>query len=135
MKLFKSFLILILLVFSGSCFAQRKFTGTFSNGYTGGKLSFVLSPDGKQIQKFTFNGYWRCGGSTEHITAGPESSFAVVNGKIKATIAEPENGGSSAFRFNLEGAVSGKQANGVFRMSITGLACDTYNLNWTAKSN
>lgn len=115
--------------------AQTKFRGTFSNGYKGAKLSFTLSADGKQIQQFTFDGYWRCGTSTEHITAGPSKNFKVVNGKIQDVIVDPENGGSSAFRFSLDGLVKGKQANGTFRMSITGLSCDTYKLSWTAMAN
>jgi hypothetical protein len=113
---------------------QQKFNGTFSNGYKGGKLSFVLSADKKWIKDFTFTGHWRCGGSTESITAGPEKAFPVKNGQVDAVISDPENGGSSAFRFNLKGTIRGNTANGAFRMSITGLSCDTYLLNWTANS-
>lgn len=134
MKIKKTLFITALFFLSLTAFAQKKFTGTFSNGYKGAKLSFILSPNGKEIKDFTFQGYWRCGGSTELITAGPEKSFPVVNGKIKSIIVEPENGGSSAFRFNIEGLLSGKQASGTFRMSITGLSCDTYELKWTAQT-
>jgi hypothetical protein len=125
-------LTLLLAILSCTCFAQKKFTGAFSNGYKGAKLTFTLSADGKQIKDFVFDGYWRCGSSIEHIKAGPDQNFAVVNGKVQGVILDPENGGSSAFRFNLEGTITGKTAKGTFRMSITGLSCDTFKLNWTA---
>lgn len=134
MKQIKYILALALLTAGLSGYAQKKFSGTFSNGYKGAKLSFTLSADGKQITDFTFDGYWRCGGSTEHIKVGPDKPFEVKNGKVKGVITDPENGGASAFRFDLEGLINGKQANGTFRMSITGLSCDTYKLNWTAKA-
>ena len=134
MRFNKILLITVLCFFGNTVFAQKKFTGTFSNGYKGAKLSFILSANGKEIKDFTFEGYWRCGGSIELITSGPEKSFPVVNGKVNSIIVEPENGGSSAFRFNIEGLINGKQASGTFRMSITGLSCDTYKLNWTAKT-
>lgn len=113
---------------------QQQFSGNFSNGYKGAKLSFVLSADKKAISDFTFAGYWRCGGRTENITTGPEKKIPVKNGEVHAVITDPENGGSSAFRFNLNGIIKEKTASGTFRMSITGLSCDTYVLNWTAKS-
>ncbi|TCC94417.1 hypothetical protein EZ428_06495 [Pedobacter frigiditerrae] len=132
MKHLKIYFALCLISIGFNAFSQKKFVGTFSNGFKGAKLSFTLTADGKQVQSFTFDGYWRCGGSTEHIKAGLEKSFSVVNGKIQGVILDPENGGASAFRFNLEGVVNGKHANGTFRMNITGLSCDTYKLNWTA---
>lgn len=134
MNLIKYTLTLALFACGLSGYAQKKFTGTFSNGYKGAKLSFTLSANGKQITDFTFDGYWRCGGSTEHIKVGPDKAFEVKNGVVKGIIIDPENGGASAFRFDLEGIINGKQANGTFRMSITGLSCDTYKLNWTAKA-
>jgi hypothetical protein len=129
----KYYLLTILLFGMLTAFAQKKtFTGTFSNGYKGAKISFELSKDGKKIENLTFNGYWRCGSSTELITAGPEKPIPVVNGKIASVITDPENGGASAFRFDIQGTVKGNTASGTFRMSITGLSCDTYKLNWTA---
>ncbi|HEY1024852.1 MAG TPA: hypothetical protein VGE26_06780 [Sphingobacteriaceae bacterium] len=131
-------LLLIMMLagfsFNGSA-QQKKFTGIFSNGYKGSKISFMLSADGKQLKDLTFDGHWRCSGSTEQITVGPEKSFRVVNGKVKGVITDPEDGGASAFRFEIDGVVNGKQASGTFRMSITGLSCDTYKLQWTAKAS
>lgn len=125
--------MLAVLAFSGQA-QQKKFTGTFSNGYKGSKISFTLSADGKQLKDLTFDGHWRCSGSTEQITVGPDKSFAVTNGKVKGVITDPEDGGASAFRFEIDGLIKGKQASGTFRMSITGLSCDTYKLQWTAKA-
>src|SRR5699024_10395013 len=113
-------------------YAQKKFTGTFSNGFTGSKISFTLSKDGQTIKNLTFSGHWRCGSSTEQITVGPEKVVPVKNGVIKSVIVDPENGGASAFRFDVKGNVKGNSASGTFRMSITGLSCDTYLLKWTA---
>jgi len=113
---------------------QQQFTGTFSNGYKGARISFVLSADKKTIKDLTFTGHWRCSGSIESISAGPEKPIPVKNGEVRAVITDPENGGSTAFRFQFEGNIKGNSANGNFRMSITGLSCDTYLLNWTAKS-
>lgn len=114
-----------------SC-AQRHFAGKFSNGYTGATVSFTVSADGKWLTDLQFNGYWRCSGNTEQITAGPDQTLPIVNGEVKGVIVDPENGGSSAFRFALEGKLGAKAASGTFRMSIAGLSCDTYLLNWTA---
>lgn len=127
--------LLVLGFVTTACFGQKKkFIGTFSNGYKGAKISFELSKDGKSVENLTFTGYWRCGSSTEQITAGPEKSIPVKGGKVQAVVVDPENGGSSAFRFEIDGNVSGNTASGTFRMSITGLSCDTYKLNWTASS-
>lgn len=132
----KRYFLLTALVFTIalSAFGQQRFTGAFSNGYKGGKVSFLLSADKKTISDFTFTGHWRCSGSVESITAGPEKAFPVKGGVVDAVITDPEGGGASAFRFAIKGTLSGKAASGTFRMSITGLSCDTYLLNWTAQS-
>ena len=128
--LFTTLAVIATLAASG----QQRFSGTFSNGYKGGRLSFVLSADKKTISDFTFTGHWRCSGSVESITAGPEKAFPVKSGAVDVVLTEPEGGGASAFRFAIKGTVSGKTASGTFRMSIAGLSCDTYLLNWTAQS-
>lgn len=131
----KRFVILLsFVIVSAVSYAQKKFNGTFSNGYKGAKISFELSKDGKTIKNLAFTGYWRCGSSTEQIIAGPEKNILVKDGKVQALIVDPENGGSSAFRFEIDGILKGDTAQGTFRMSITGLSCDTYKLNWTASS-
>lgn len=127
-------MIITACLIGGAANGQQQFSGTFSNGYKGGKVSFVLSADKKTIKDFTFTGHWRCSGSVESITAGPEKGFPVKNGVVDVVITEPEGGGASAFRFAIKGAVKGKTASGTFRMSITALSCDTYLLNWTAQA-
>ena len=98
----------------------------------GATISFVLSADGKKAEDVTFSGYWRCGGKLENTTVGPDKAFPIIHGKIDGVISEPENGGATAFRFELHGVITGKKASGTFRMNINALACDTYKLNWTA---
>lgn len=115
-----------------SACGQRKFSGKFSNGYTGTTISFAVSKDGHWLTDLVFDGYWRCGGSTEKIKAGPEKRIPIRNGEFHSVITDPENGGSSAFRFALDGSVKGGSASGTFRMSIVSLSCDTYLLKWTA---
>jgi hypothetical protein len=135
MKKYRSLLCTALVFMAAlSASGQQKFSGTFSNGYKGGRLSFVLSADKKTIKDFTFTGHWRCSGSVESITAGPEKAFPVKSGVVDVVLTEPEGGGASAFRFAIKGTLSGKVASGTFRMSIAGLSCDTYLLNWTAQS-
>jgi hypothetical protein len=135
----KSFLCSLVIFLTFTSFttpgpSAKKFSGTFSNGMKGDKISFVLSADGKRVQDVTFQGYWRCSGRLEMITIGPESEkgFPVVNGKVDGVIVEPEDGGSTAFRFELHGIIKGNKASGTYRMNINALGCDSYKLNWTA---
>lgn len=128
----KIHLVLFLFLAANNNFAQKKFNGTFSNGYKGTKINFQISKDGKSIENLTFNGYWRCDSSTEHIIAGPEIPIPFNKGSFKAIITDPQNGGASAFRFDVIGIVKGNDAEGTFRMNITGLSCDTYLLQWNA---
>lgn len=115
--------------------AGKHFEGVISNGMKGDKISFDISADGKKLTNLTFKGYWRCNGTLESTTAGPEGAFDIVNGKVSGHISEPPNGGSTAWRFDLEASIEGKKASGTFRMNINNLGCDTYKLNWTATSN
>ena len=117
---------------SGCAQSKKKFEGTFSNGMKGAKISFVLSADGKKIEDVTFSGYWRCDGKLENTTVGPDGGFPVTKGKIDGVIVEPEDGGATAFRFEMHGTINGNKASGTFRMNINALSCDTYLLNWTA---
>ena len=114
--------------------ASKHFTGIISNGMKGDKISFDISADGKKLQNLTFQGYWRCSGRLESSTAGPEGAFDIVNNKVSGHISEPPNGGSTAWRFELDATINGNQAEGSFRMNINNLGCDTYKLKWTAKA-
>lgn len=110
----------------------RKFAGVFSNGMKGDSIFFDVSADGKKLMNLTFKGYWRCSGKLEQTTVGPDGFFTITNGKVNDHIAEPPNGGSTAWRFELKADVQPKKASGTFRMNINNLGCDTYVLNWTA---
>ncbi|WP_139924924.1 hypothetical protein [Hymenobacter sp. DG01] len=111
-----------------------RWTGTISNGMKGDKVSFTVSPDGKRISDFTFDGYWRCSGKLERQVIGPEGGFEIKTGKLKAVAVEPPDGGATAWRFALEGDFTARTAaKGTFRMNINNLGCDTYVLQWSAK--
>ena len=133
MKTFLTAAITILL-FSCQSSAQTsgKWRGTVTNGYKGDSIHFVVSPDGKQITELTFKGYWRCSGTLEQTEVGPEQSIPIVNGKADGVIVDPPDGGSTAWRFEFHGTFKENQASGTFRMNISALACDTYQLQWTA---
>lgn len=110
----------------------RYFAGAISNGMKGDSINFILSADGKQLSELNFKGYWRCAGKLESTLVGPEGSFPVVNGIAKGHITEPPNGGSTAWRFEIDAKIQGNTASGTFRMNINNLGCDTYVLKWTA---
>ena len=128
--------IITLLIFPLLLQAQKKasWQGTFSNGYKGATISFNISSDGKRLEDLTFIGYWRCSGGIEQITIGPDKSFPIQNGRVASVITEPENGGASAFRFDLNAIISSKSASGTLRINLNALGCDTYKLNWTAQN-
>ena len=113
-------------------FAGRHFRGAFSNGMKGDSIFFDISADGKKLENLTFKGYWRCSGKLEQTTVGPDGSFNITGGKVNDHITEPPNGGSTAWRFELDAAIEGKTASGNFRMNINNLGCDTYKLKWEA---
>lgn len=114
---------------------NKHFEGSFSNGMKGDKISFDISADGKKLMNLTFKGYWRCSGRLESMVAGPKGAFDIVNGKVNGHISEPPNGGSTAWRFDLDATIQGTNASGTFRMNINNLGCDTYKLKWTASAN
>ncbi len=113
----------------------RHFRGAFSNGMKGDSIYFDISADGKKLENLTFKGYWRCSGKLESTIAGPEGAFAITGGMVTGHISEPPNGGSTAWRFDLEADIKNKNASGTFRMNINNLGCDTYKLKWTATSD
>ncbi len=111
----------------------KHFKGAFSNGMKGDSLSFDLSADGKTITNLLFKGYWRCNGKLEQQRGvGPDGTFKVVNGKVDGHISEPPDGGSTAWRFDLNATIIGSKASGTFRMNINNLGCDTYLLKFEA---
>jgi hypothetical protein len=132
MNTFLMVLIFFSLNFETPVQNRTSWVGTISNGYKGDSIRFDISADGKRLENLTFTGYWRCSGGIEQMTMGPEKSFSIKDGKVLGVITEPENGGASAFRFDLNAVISGKSASGTLRINLNALGCDTYQLKWTA---
>lgn len=112
----------------------KRFKGAFSNGMKGDSIFFNVSADNKTLTDLTFKGYWRCAGKLEQTLTGPEGSYNIENGIVKGHISEPPNGGSTAWRFDIDATINGNKASGTFRMNINNLGCDTYLLKFTATS-
>ena len=115
--------------------AAKEFKGALIGGFKGDSIFFTVSADGKKLENLTFKGYWRCSGKLEQLAAvGPEGSFPIVNGKAKGHIADPPDGGATAWRFDIDVTLDGNSATGTFRMNINNLGCDTYLLKFEAKA-
>ena len=108
-----------------------KYKGSFSNGMKGATISFEISSDGKELRDLTFEGYWRCDGSLDLTTIGPEKPYAIQNGKVNGVITEPEGGGAP-FHFELQASIGDNTAEGKLRFANVSAGCDTYLLDWTA---
>ena len=109
-----------------------RYEGLVSNGYKGDKISFEISADGRKLQNLVFTGYWKCASGLDQISVGPDGSFVIENHKVNGQISEPPDGGSTAWRFELQAQINGEKASGTFRMNINNLGCDTYKLKWEA---
>ncbi|MEP7080974.1 MAG: hypothetical protein ABI784_09605 [Ginsengibacter sp.] len=109
------------------------FKGALIGGLKGDSIFFDVSANGKKLENLTFKGYWRCSGKLEQLRAvGPEGAFDIVNGVAKGHISDPPDGGSTAWRFDIDATIKGATATGTFRMNINNLGCDTYLLKFTA---
>ena len=112
----------------------KHFRGALSGGMKGDSIFFEVN--GNKLENLTFKGYWRCDGRlTQERAAGPQGVFTLVNGKVNDHMSEPPDGGASAWRFDLNASIDGKNASGTFRMNINGLGCNTGTLQWTATAN
>ncbi|MER3497252.1 MAG: hypothetical protein C4308_00750 [Chitinophagaceae bacterium] len=80
----------------------------------GDQVSFDVSEDGRRLENLTFIGYCRCDGKLESMTAGPKRSFEIRNGRVNDHISEPPNGGSTAWRFELDATI---EAKGIWNFS------------------
>lgn len=114
-------------------FAKKQYAGALIGGFKGDSIFFDVSPNGQKLENLTFKGYWRCNGKLERIAAvGPDGAFEITNGVAKGHISDPPDGGSTAWRFDIDATLSGNKATGTFRMNINNLGCDTYVLKFTA---
>jgi hypothetical protein len=51
---------------------------------------------------------------------------------VSGHLNEPPDGGSTAWRFDIDAQINQTSASGTFRMNINNLGCDTYKLQFTA---
>ena len=113
--------------------AKKHFAGALFGGLKGDSIFFDVSANGQKLENLTFKGYWRCSGKLERISAvGPDGSFPITRGVAKGYISDPPDGGSTAWRFDIDTKITGNTATGTFRMNINNLGCDTYVLKFTA---
>lgn len=113
--------------------AVKHFKGALIGGLKGDSIFFDVSANGKKLENLTFKGYWRCSGKLERLWAvGPTGTFDIANGIAKGHISDPPDGGSTAWRFDIDATIKGNTATGTFRMNINNLGCDTYLLKFTA---
>ena len=106
------------------------YTGTFSNGMKGNKISFDV--EGEEVKNLTFEGYWHCEGKLDLTTLGPEQGFPIKGSKVDGRIKEPEDG-IAPFFFELHGTFDGDAAEGSLAIDNIAAGCTTYKLNWTAE--
>lgn len=112
---------------------KKHFKGALIGGFKGDSISFDVSADGKKLENVIFKGYWRCSGKLEQLRAvGPEGFYPINNGVVKGHISDPPDGGSTAWRFDIDAKINANTATGTFRMNINNLGCDTYLLKFTA---
>jgi len=114
----------------------KHFRGALTGGMKGDSIFFDVNATGTKLENLTFKGYWRCNGKLEQErAAGPMGAFSLLKGKVNDHIAEPPDGGATAWRFDLEATIEENTANGKFRMNINALGCNTGTLQWTANAN
>lgn len=111
---------------------EKYYKGALTNGMKRDSIFFTVSADNKTLSDLTFKGYWRCAGKLERSFSGPEGSFKIKDGKVNDHISEPPDGGSTAWRFDLDAEIKNDKASGTFRMNIANLDCNTGKLNFTA---
>ncbi|MFC7667291.1 hypothetical protein ACFQT0_07575 [Hymenobacter humi] len=76
---------------------STRWNGTVSNGTTGDKISFVVSPDGKTLSELTFDGYEQCSGRLERQMVGPKDRFSIMGGKVSGVAIDPPTRGTGRF--------------------------------------
>lgn len=112
--------------------APGRWTGEATGGYTGNRISFTVSPDGARMEDVTFEGHWDCEDGIETATLGPTAAFPLTGDSISILSVEPEDGGATAQRFDMQGRFAGGRASGTVRINLNALGCDTRVLSWSA---
>jgi hypothetical protein len=109
-----------------------RWTGEVTGGYKGNRISFVVADGGARIQDVAFEGHWDCSDGIEMTTQGPAGSHPVEGGRVKIVSVDPEGGGATATRFEMEGQLGSAKAEGTLRINLNALGCDTRVLHWSA---
>jgi hypothetical protein len=117
---------------SASPMTPGRWSGEATGGYTGNRISFTVSADGARMEDITFEGHWDCADGIETATLGPAAAFPLSGDTISVLSVEPENGGATAQRFDMQGRVAEGRASGTVRINLNALGCDTRVLRWTA---
>jgi hypothetical protein len=127
-------LILFLILVPGWAIAQKplSYEGEFQSGYRDTKISFNVSQDGKQVSDLSFSGNLKCDSSIQQIKITTSKPLALTNGKVDGIVSDPEDGGPTAWHFEIHGFVLKGKATGTFRLHNTNLGCDTHKLKWSA---
>jgi len=112
--------------------APGPWSGEVTGGYTGNRISFAVSPDGARMEDITFQGHWDCEDGIESTTLGPTAGFSLAGDTISILSVEPEDGGATAQRFDMQGRFADGRAAGTLRINLNALGCDTRVLSWTA---
>lgn len=132
MKTFQLIIFLFSITFVSTAQKPATYEGTFQSGYRDTKISFVLSPDGKQVSDLTFAGNIKCDSAVQQVKVSTGKPLPIVDGKINGVISDPEDGGAAAWHFEIHGFVLKGKATGTFRLNNTNLGCDTHKLKWSA---
>jgi hypothetical protein len=109
-----------------------RWAGEVTGGYTGNRISFTVSADGARMEDITFEGHWDCEDGIETATLGPTAPAPLAGDTIAVLSVEPEDGGATAQRFDMQGRFAEGRASGTLRINLNALGCDTRVLSWSA---
>lgn len=112
--------------------SEGRWAGEVTGGYKGNRIAFVVADGGARIQDVVFEGHWDCSDGIEMTTQGPSGSHPLEGGRVKLVSVDPEGGGATATRFEMEGQLGGAKAEGTLRINLNALGCDTRVLHWSA---
>lgn len=117
---------------SGPARTPGTWTGEATGGYQGNRISFTVTPDGARMEDIVFEGHWDCEDGIDMTTLGPTPGFAITGDTIAILSVEPEDGGATAQRFDMQGRFADGRASGTLRINLNALGCDTRLLSWSA---
>ncbi len=108
-----------------------RWVGVVSNGPEKDKISFVVSPDGRQLSALTFNGIWQGRGQPGPAAGMAKDALRIANGRVSGVLLASPTGRPR--RFELQGDFArAAPAATTFRMNLTEPGGTTRELCWTA---